>query len=325
MAQPNANFDQLAAITIANYSPELADNISANIPFLKLLKAEGNLKASELDGGTKILENLRYGSNASFSWFNGYQELIVTPTDDFTAGEFEWKECNASVIFSGREIAINSGSEEKQFDLIDNKTLDTQDTIMNNLGASLYYSNTENDGLSVGGLQHLVSDAPTTGTVGNINRATATNAFWRNQLYDFSVEGVTASAGTIRSAMNRLYRRCSRNADVPNLVIFDDVYHDYFETAVQAQQVFNESKTADVGFPYTLYKQKTKVIYDPNTPASHGYMLNLKYIKVRAHSAVNMKAGKPKYPTNQNATIIPINWMGNMTLSNASLQGVMHA
>lgn len=248
----------------------------------------------------------------------------MLPTDDFTAGEFEWKECNANVIFSGREIAINSGSEEKQFDLIQNKTANTEDTISNNLGASLFYSNTENDGKSIGGLQHLVADTPTSGTVGNINRATASNAFWRNQLYDFSVEGKTASAGTMRSAMNTLYRRCSRNADVPGLVIFDSNYHDFFESFIQAQQVFQESKQADIGFPYALYKQKTKVIYDPNCPANHGYMLNLKYIKVRAHSAVNMKTGKPKYPTNQNATIIPINWMGNMTLANGSLQGVMH-
>lgn len=67
MGQPNPNFDQLAAITIENYSKELADNVSANIPLLKLLDSMGNLKADELDGGTKILENLRYGSNASFN------------------------------------------------------------------------------------------------------------------------------------------------------------------------------------------------------------------------------------------------------------------
>ncbi len=325
MTDPNPDFDQLAAITIAHYSNELSDNVTNNIPVLMLLKKMGNLDTDEVSGGTTILENLRYAENASFKWFNGYEELSVTPTNDFSAASFDWKECNANVIFSGREVAINSGSEEKQFDLIKGKTQSTEDTLMNNLGAALFYSNTENDGKSIGGFQHLVADDPTSGTVGGINRATSTNAFWRNQIYDFSVEGVTASSGTMRSAMNTLYRRCQRNSDVPDLIIFGNDYHDFYETFIQAQQVFNEANQADIGFPYGLYKKKSKVIYDPNCSDTRGYFLNLKFIKLRAHKMVNMKAGKPKHPTNQNATVIPLNWMGNMTVANASLQGVMHA
>jgi hypothetical protein len=325
MTAPNSNFDQLAAITIARYSSELADNVTNNIPLLMFLKREGNLKSNEVGGGTKILENLRYADNASFKWFNGFEYLSVQPTDDFTAAEFEWKEANANVIFSQRQIAINSGSEEQQFDLIEGKTQSTEDTITNNLGAALFYSNTENDGKSIGGLQHLVADAPTTGTVGNINRATASNAFWRNQIYDFSTEAVTPSAGTMRGAMNALYRRCQRNSDIPGLIIFGDTYMGYFETGVQAQQMFTNSEDADIGFPVLRFKSKTRVIYDPNCSDTRGYFLNLKHIKLRAHSMINMKAEKPRHPSNQMATIIPICWMGNMTMSNASLQGVMHA
>lgn len=323
MADPNPDFDQLAAITIANYSKELSDNVTNNLPFYYYLKQEGNLKAAEESGGTTILENLRYAENASFKWFNGYEELSVIPTNDFTAASFDWKECNANVIFSGREVAINSGSAEKQFDLIEGKTQSTEDTLTNNLGAALFFSNTENDGKSIGGLQHLVADDPTSGTVGGINRATATNAFFRNQVYDFSVEGVVASAGTIKSAMNTLYRRCSRNTDVPKVIIFGDTYHDYFELSVEAQQRFMEDD-AKVAFPYIRYK-KAKVIFDPNCADERGYFLQPKFIKLRSHSMVNMKVGKPKHPTNQNATVIPINWMGNMTTGNPSLQGVMHA
>ena len=325
MTAPNANFDQLAAITIAKYSSELADNVTDDIPFLMFLKKEGNVKASEVGGGTKILENLRYAENASFKWFNGFEYLSVQPTDDFTAAEFEWKEANANVIFSQRQIAINSESEEQQFDLIEGKTQSTKDTITNNLGAALFYSNTENDGKSIGGLQHLVADTPTSGTVGNINRGTSTNAFWRNQIYDFSTEGVTAGDGTIRKAMNTLYRRCQRNSDVPNLIIFGDTYFGYFETGVQAQQMFTNEEDASLGFPVLRFKTNTRVIYDPNCNDERGYFLNLKFIKFRSHKMINMKADKARHPSNQMATIIPICWMGNMTLSNASVQGVMHA
>ena len=322
MAQPNSSFDELAAITIAKYSPTLADNVTNNVPLLYYIKQSGNLR-EVTDGGLQILENLRYGDNASFKWFNGYEELSVTPTDDFTVAAFDWKECNANVIFSGRDLAINSG-DSKKFDLIDNKRQSTEDTITNNLGAALYYSNTESSGKAIGGLQHLVADTATSGTVGGINRATSTNSFWRNQVYDFSDQGVVASASTIVAAMGSLYRLCTRNADMPDLISFDDVYYGYFEAAMQAQQRFTESREAQTGFITVRYKN-AKVLYDPNASASHGYFLNTKYLKFRPHKDVNMKVGRPKYPTNQNATVLPLNWMGNMTCSNCAVNGVMHA
>lgn len=322
MAQPNSSFDELAAITLNKYSKKLADNVTNNVPLLYFINQTGNLQ-EVTDGGLQILENLSYGDNASFKWFNGYEELSVTPTDDFTVAAFDWKECNANVIFSGREVAINSG-ETKQFDLIDNKRKNTERTISNNLGAAFYYSNTENDGKSIGGFQHLIADDPTSGIVGGINRATSTNAFWRNQYYDFSANSVVASPSTIVPAMNKLYRLCSRNADTPNLLAFGDTYYDYYERYLQAQQRFVDEKEPDAGFPYIRYK-KAKLIYDPNCADERGYFLNTLYIKFRPHSDVNMKVGKAKQPTNQNATVIPINWMGNMTVANASLNGVLHA
>lgn len=322
MADPNSNFDELASITLAKYSRRMHDNVTNNIPLLYYIKKSGGMREIT-DGGTKILENLRYGDNASFKWFSGYEELSVAPTDDFTAAEFEWKECNANVIFSGREIAINSGAA-KQFDLIENKQQSCEDTMMNNLGAALFYSNTENDGKSIGGFQHLIADAPTTGIVGGINRATTTNAFWRNQYYDFSANSIIASASTMYAAMGKLWRQCSRNADTPNLIIMGDTYYGYYEAALQSQQRFMDENEPDAGFSFLRFKN-AKIIYDPNCADERAYFLNLKYIRFRPHKDVNLKIGKPKQPTNQNATIIPCNWMGNMTCGNCSLQGVMHA
>ena len=324
MASPNTDFDDLAATTIDKYSSELADNVTNAIPLWAYLKENGNLKSGEVDGGLHILENLAYGENGNFKWFNGYELLDVTPSEMVTAASFDWKECNANVVFNGREVAINSGSDTKKFDLIETRTKNTERTLANNMGAAVYYAGTENDGKSIGGLQLLVADAPTSGTVGGINRATAANAFWRNQYYDFSANSVVSGASTILPALNKLHRDCLRGADKPNLVILGDTYYGYLETALTAQQRFTTvTKKIGVGFD-TIRFHQADLIYDPNCAATRGYMLNLDYIKVRAHSAVNMKTGKPKHPTNQNSTIIPINWMGNLTISNPSLQGVIH-
>ena len=67
MAGPNSSFTELASITIDNYSDELFDNITKNLPLLFYLKKAGNVGTTEVDGGLHILENLEYGDNASFN------------------------------------------------------------------------------------------------------------------------------------------------------------------------------------------------------------------------------------------------------------------
>lgn len=322
MPQPNSSFSELASITINNYSKEFADNVTNHIPLLKFFKSNGSAK-EDLGGGVYILENLMYGDNAGFQWFNGYETLSVAPTDAFTAAQYDWKEAYAPVVFSNREVLQNSG-EEKQFDLIENKTKNAEFTLANNIGASLFYSNTESDGKAIGGLQHLVADDPTTGTVGGINRATAGNEFWRNQIYDFSVESVTPGDDTIIGAMNTLYRRTMRNSDTTNLIVGGDTYIGYFEDAVGNQQRFVDTKEADASFPTYRFKN-AKVFYDGNCSATRMYFLNTRYLKFKSHKDCNMVAGEARLPVNQQATVIPITWMGNLTMSNASLQGVMHA
>ena len=67
-------------------------------------------------------------------------------------------------------------------------------------------------------------------------------------------------------------------------------------------------------------------------PASRMYFLNTKYIEVVAHSDANLTVvsgddmeGGGFRPVNQDASVIPILWMGNMTISNRSLMGVLKA
>ena len=57
----------------------------------------------------------------------------------------------------------------------------------------------------IGGLQLLVADAPSTGTVGGINRASF--AFWRNYSRDASDNSVTLSATTIQSEWNTVWAK----------------------------------------------------------------------------------------------------------------------
>lgn len=323
MGQPNSSFDELASITIANYSPTIADNVSNNIPLYAMMKdADG---VEDADGGTTLLETLDFGDNPNFKWFSGYEELSLMAHDAIGAANFDWKECNVNIVFNRREIAINSGPA-KRHDLIKSKTLNGERTATNNLGAALFYLGTETDGKALTGLQAMIADDPTTGTYGGINRATAGNEFWRNQVMDESVDSIVLSATTIQDAMELLYIRCTRGMDVPNLITFGNTYWRYFAGSVNANSRYireSDSDTAKTSFPYYVFKQ-SKVFHDPNCGATRGYFINTRYTKLRPHAERNMKAEKPRYPAGSATTVIPIDFMGNLVCRNASLNGVMH-
>jgi hypothetical protein len=63
--------------------------------------------------------------------------------------------------------------------------------------------------------------------------------------------------------------------------------------------------------------------YGGGCPASHMYFLNTNYIHFRPHRDRNfVPIGGDRFATNQDAIVKLIGFAGNMTLSNAFLQGV---
>lgn len=319
----NALFDELASLTISKYSPTLRDNVSNSIPLWAMMKDVGAVE--EVDGGIYLLENLDAFENGTFTWFNGYEEISIQPSEFATTANFDWKEAGGNAVFSNREVAQNSG-ESKCHDLIKGKIKNLERTIINNLGAALFYAGTEFSGKAFGGLQYIIADDPTTGTVGGINRATSGNEFWRNQVLDESADSIVLSATTILDANELLYVRCTRNSDVPNLIVYGNTYWRYFTGAVNANQRYireSDNAKARTSHAYYLFKN-AKVFHDPNAGATRGYFLNTDWIKLKIHKDRNMTPDKPRYPSSQRATVIPIDIMANLTCANSSVLGVMH-
>ena len=61
-------------------------------------------------------------------------------------------------------------------------------------------------------------------------------------------------------------------------------------------------------------------------PSNTMYMLNTKYLHWRPHARRNMVPLDPeRFSVNQDAMVKLIGWAGNMTLSNAFLQGILSA
>lgn len=323
MASPNSNFSEIVTTTLRHRSKKLKDNMSKNIALLMRLREKDN--STEISGGRQIIEELEYAENSTFMYYDGDEVLNIGVSDVFTAAEYDWKQAAVAVRINGKEMAMNSGSDAI-LDLLEKRVKNAEKTMLNNLSTGVYSDGTGTGGKQIGGLQLLVSDAGT-GTVGNIVSGTYT--FWQNAVFDFSTNSMTASASTIQDAMNSLYLSLCRNRDRPDLIVADNTYFGYYWKSLQAIQRITDDKVASAGFR-SLKFMDSDVVFDGGfsgtAPSAHMYFLNTDYIRYVSHKNRNMVPLNPdRFATNQDALVKLIGWMGNMTLSNRSLQGVIVA
>ncbi len=322
MAIPSSSYTEIVSTTIDNYRSKMADNVLEHNPLLARLKRKGN--ADPASGGVKLLENLMYSENSTFKWYNGLELLDISQTDVLTSASFDWKQANANVVIDGLEKMQNSSSEAKH-SLIKARISVAEKTMANNIADGLFLSNTENDGKSIGGLQHLVADDPTTGTIGGIDAATYT--FWRNQNYDFSDEAVTPGTTTIQHAMNVVKLNTMRGRDQVDMIVAGNTYFLFYLESLTANQRFMDSNEVEgSGFKaLKFWGGSADVFFDSSCADARMYMLNTDYIHFRPHVDRNFVTLPDKTSVNQDATVVPLYWGGNMTVSNRSLQGVITA
>lgn len=328
MPAPNLNYSDIVATTIENRSRELADNVSIHSALLQRMKSRGNI--DPISGGYKIVEELEYAENQSFKWYNGFDTVDVQPQEVFSAAEYDLKMAVISVVISGQEQLMNSG-KERFIPLLKKKVMNAENSFNNNLVRSLFSDGTGFGGRQIGGLQALIASNPTTGTVGNINRANWT--FWQNQRFRGVTDGGAAvTSANIQSYMTQLCYRLVRNTDFPDMIVFDTVYHNLYVQSLQPNFRITTNDTTGAGFKslkFYAIGSDADVIYAGNgvgMPASTGYFINTKYLRLRPHADRNMvKIGGDRQPTNQDAIVQLLGWAGNLTCSNMALQGTLIA
>lgn len=319
MPIPNSSYTELITTTLDNYRPDLRDNILNHNSLLARLNRKGNVDPAT--GGSKLLENLMYAENGTVTWYSGYEQLDVSASDVLTSANFDWKQLNVNVTMSGLEQMQNNGKQAVH-NWLKARIRVAEITAKNALAAALFYSNTEQGGKAIGGLQHLVADLPTSGTVGGID--SSAQSWWRNQFYDFSTETVTASSTTIQHAMNEIWRRCLRGTDKVDFWVAGGTYFTYFEESLQPNQRFMSAGKGEAGFDSYKYKSGD-VFFDENCSATRMYALNTDYIHFRPHVERDFITMRARQAVNQDADITPMFWGGNMTVSNRSLQGLILA
>ncbi len=311
------DYNDIFTSTLESRTGSLADNVSKGNALLSRLHDKGKIR--EISGGSKILEELEYGEG-DLTWYSGYETISYTPKQLFTAAEYSLKLCAVPVAISGEDMLKNAGHAQVM-DLMSKRIDNACKTMKNKMSAAVYSDGTGSDGKEIGGLALLVADAPETGTVGGINRATAGNEFWRNKAL---TADAALTSDTILANMDKLYMQLCRGTERPDLIVTGAGLYSVFESALTPMQRFSDSKMADAGFENLKYKNTDVLCDNGQCPDNKMYFLNTNYIYLRPHKDRNMAViGGERLAINQDAMYKIIGWAGNMTMSNAGLQGVL--
>lgn len=320
MASPGLS--EIITTTLRNRSGKCADNVSKGNILLSTLKEKG---AYESATGRTIVQELEY-AEGRFQWYSGYDLLDVSPSDVITAAEYPWAQAASPVTANGLEINVQNTGKEQIIDLFKQRIGNSERTMRNQITFGMYSDGTAFGGKIIGGLQLVVADNPATGTVGGINRATS--AFWRNQFFRATTDGGGAmSATNIQGYMNELQLRCTRGPDKPDMWIADRTSYKFYWASLQAIQRITDASSSKQGAGFrSLDYIGVPIYYEDSAgiPDRHMYALNSEYLKMRYAPKRNFTPLPQEQSYNQDAFVQLVLWAGQLTTSNASLQGVLN-
>lgn len=211
------------------------DQINIAHPFLNLL--ESNKKP--FDGGKQYIVHQIYTSNDdNTGWFGSDDQVGYNNRKNIKQASFLWSNVHGGYSLTEEQLLQNGISVTDNMSVTPTREeivqlssiLDANNMAIKEghdafLDYQLFLDGTQSTD-AVPGLDALVSTTPTTGTVGGINRATAGNEYWRNNVNT----GIsTATAGNLVEAMEIEWRKCTRyGGEQPNAIIVGSKFLDAY-------------------------------------------------------------------------------------------------
>lgn len=316
MAFPNLS--DIAATSIENRSGEIADNVLKNNAMYAYMNRKGSVRPI-VGGGSYIEEEIAFAENGNGGSYSGADLLPVAAQDVISSAQFTWKQYAVPVTINGLEQLQNSG-KQRIINLLAGRLKVAESTMKNLLAAGGYADGTGNGGKVLAGLGNIVTAAPSTGTVGGIDRSVW--PFWRN----VATASTGYNASTIQGFMNALWVQLVRGMDKPDLILAGSTAYSTFLSSLLTLQRFTDPNKASLGFAALDY-MGADVVLDGGlggfAPAAAMYFLNTDYIFFRPSSERNMVPLGKRESVNQDASVEILAWAGAITVSNCSLQGYL--
>lgn len=245
----------------------VVDQIAEDTPFLKKLMSKRKLF---LGAKQNIVAQIRKDYGTNFAWTYGEAAVSFNKRDTVEQVAYPWRRC-VDGFYISHDTLFHNGIKVREGDrgayrleqnervqltqLLNEQTEAFKLGFTEKLSLELHRDGTSSTD-AVTGLDALIATDPTTGTVGGLNRATAT--YWRNQV----ATGITSS--NLISTMESVWRECTRHGGKPDYILAGSDFIDAYCAAVpvtrninMGQQMTIEAARDDVRF------KGIPIVWDP--------------------------------------------------------------
>lgn len=315
MATGNVDFgtDGLISTTLQHYRKTMEDVIFSSKPLLWMIKRKG----IETQHGRSIVQGLMYGEITSKGSYDDDDTFTPPTRDGITSAEFPWRFYRASVIFTGPELAQNSG-KEGIISLVKTRTKQAELSVSEDLNRLLFADGTGNSNKDFQGLAALIA---TGNTYAGIDRTDANNSWWRGKV------DATSQALTL-PIMRKAYNDPSEGTAQPTNIITTQTGFETYEGFLQDTVRHESTEMGDAGFQTLLYKN-APIVFDRAATAGHMHFLNMDYLDFVSLNGRWFEWSDWLVPVNQDAKYKNLYLAGNLVTSNAqrhnSLTGLTNA
>ncbi len=323
------------------------DQIAVQRPYLKWISGK---KVSAPGAKQYIVEQLRVRYQSNFQWFNGSQVVTYNKRQSIEQASYAWRSAHDGFALDEDRMIQNGvsvddsgpGGKASDAEMLQLTNLLKEQTEILKLGFNEKFSLAlQLDGTqsvdAITGLDALVSTTPTTGTVGGIDRALATNVYWRN----YAQTGVTSTTttGNILDYMEIAYRSCIRNGGAPDFIqagsTFIDGFRNFMFKSFGRLDYEGVSERVIEGGTKSLTFHGTPIVWNPEFEdiqtitgasvdwAKRCYMLNSKTIKLRPIEGQDMITRKPPRPYDKYEWYWGLTWRGAETMNRGNANAVV--
>lgn len=293
-----------AALTmsLADYRPQLTDNVYNDVVVLKLANEAGRKRL--INGGGSIVELVVKSKQNAGGFYLGSDVLNTNQPSSTTQCEFKWQDAYEPIQITRDEERQNSGDMHKIIDLVGAKAQLSELAIKDRMDQALTTPVAD---------AHLLIDLETlvnTGTLGSI--AGGTDTFWQSTV---TTSGAFVSQGLTDMATATYAVSAAATVDNPTVYLTTKTVFQRFEQTRLPLERIQDTLTANAGFKNLTFKG-VPIIYGNYVSSGLMFGLNFNYINLAVDTETDFVITPFVMPSNQTVKTAFILWRGNLTTNN---------
>lgn len=279
-------------------------------------------------------------------FLQGYSEddaLTFAQAQNILRAQYPWKEVAASLIITHTElkkdgITISDGQAESQHsgremdiltDVLENRIADFNESYDRTTNL-MFWQDGSQDAKKVPGLLSILTDTPTQGTTGGLNRA---SYWWWQHRALVGNNKITPSAAnqTLSRRLRSELRQLRRFQGKPTLALcgsgfIDGLELEVAEKGVYTQEGFAKEGTNDMGMAKIKMRGLGTFEYDPTLDdlglGKRCYIIDTRRILMRPMAAEENKVLTPERPYQYMVFLHTKTWTGGLTCNHLNANGV---